>query len=158
MNGVEYSFTNESGTLILLSLRPGVDPGRVTVEANRVLREQTGDRVGVRLGGGTAATALQRESWQDAGRVAAGLAAGTRTDPTQTDPTQQDPTRAVEAGPPGSHWLLAVLLGCAAVGLWLLWRRYRKAPEAAETGRRVRAKTPAPRVQRRGAGEGKVVP
>jgi hypothetical protein len=136
LTGVEASFTNASGTLIRLSLQPGADPGRVAVEASRALRAQTRDYAGVRLGGGTAATALRAEDWQDAGQVAKGLTAGTRTDPTQTDPLQ-----AAEAGPQECPGLLAVLLACAAVGLWLLWRRYRKAPAAGETSRPDRGLT-----------------
>jgi hypothetical protein len=140
MSGVAGSFTNASGTLIRLSLQPGADPGHVAALASRVLREQTRDHVGVRLGGGTAATALQTEDWRDAGRVAEGLAAGTRTDPTRADPTRADPTRtdptqAVEARPSERHGLLAVLLGCVAVGLWLLWRRHRQARTAGQTSR-----------------------
>jgi hypothetical protein len=113
VSGVEGSFANQSGTLIRLSLRPGADPKRVAVEASRVLREQTGDRVGVRLEEGATAAALQREDWRDEGRVAESISAGTPT----------DPARAVEPRPPERHGLLIVFFGCAAVGLWLLWRR-----------------------------------
>jgi hypothetical protein len=120
VNGVEYSFTNESGTLIRLSLRPRTDPGRVTAEASRALREQVGDRVGVQLGRREATAALQREEWRNESRVTESWAVGMRAAPDVRTPARRG-------------WL-TVLLGCVAVGLWLLWRRHSKASAEREYG------------------------
>ena len=91
LTGVADSYTNESGTLIRLTLLPGTDPGRAATAASRILRAQTGDRIAVRLKGRAAATALRAEYWRDEHRVAAGLA----------DTTPVDATHVPEARRPG---------------------------------------------------------
>jgi hypothetical protein len=108
IDGVECSFADESGTLIRLSLRPGADPGKVAGAVRRVLSEQAGDYVPVPLDGGAAAAALQREEWRDKSQVAE-FAATERGTSARRAPAV----------------LAALLLGCAAVGLGLLWWRHR---------------------------------
>ena len=50
LDGVKGSFANASGTLIWLSLRPGVNPEKVAAQARRALGEQARDRTAVPLG------------------------------------------------------------------------------------------------------------
>jgi hypothetical protein len=104
IDGVESSYANGSATMIRLSLRPGADPGKVARAVQRVLSEQVEDRVSVQLGGGVAAVALRREEWRDKSQVAEFAATETGTFPRRA---------------PGL--LAMLLLGCAAVGLSLIW-------------------------------------
>jgi len=109
IDGVESSYANESGTLIRLALRPNANLTRVTGAVRRVLSEQVEDRVTMQLSGQVAAVALQRQEWRDKTKVAE--------------------LAATEMGTSARRapWLLAVLLlGWVAVGLGLLWWRYRR--------------------------------
>jgi len=109
IDGVESSYANESGTLIRLALRPNANLTRVTGAVRRVLSEQVEDRVAMQLSGQVAAVALQRQEWRDKTKVAE--------------------LAATEMGTSARRapWLLAVLLlGWVAVGLGLLWWRYRR--------------------------------
>jgi hypothetical protein len=135
IDGVENSYVNESGTLIRLSLRPGVDAERVATEVRRTLKEQVEDRTAVRLGGGEASAALRREEWRDERRVAASVAAemqAAEMRAAEGQSSEESPLRGV---------LLALLLGGIAVVLWLLWRRRRQA-----TTERERNYKPSPAV------------
>jgi hypothetical protein len=114
--GVGDSYTNESGTLIRLTILPGTDPGRAAAAASRVLRAHTGDRIAVLLKGRAAAGALRAEDWRGERQLAAGLAAATPT----------DATHMPEGSGRGGHGLLLVILASAAVVYWLLWRRRRE--------------------------------
>ena len=135
VNGVGSSYANESGSLIRVSLRPGADPARVAAEAGRVLREQAGDRVADRLGERATTAALQKEQWRDASQVAENSAPAARAAQTQSSATPSGAARPVEPAvettssettSPQRYGLLLLLLACAAVGLWLVWRRHRK--------------------------------
>jgi hypothetical protein len=109
INGVESSYLSESGTLIRLSLRPGTDPETVTRAVRRVMTEQVEDRVPVPLGRPAAAAAFQQQEWRGKSQVAEFAAAEMGTS-----------TRGV---PPV---VVALLLGCTALGLGLLWWRHRR--------------------------------
>jgi hypothetical protein len=130
--GVSCSCANESGTLILLTLRPGADPKRVAEEANRALRGQARDRVGVILQGDSAAAALRGEQWRSPDQVAETLTAGTRLPRSRA-----------------AMFLLfwALLLACLTDGLLIAWllRRERGLAQAgrAHGGMANSAKQPA---------------
>jgi hypothetical protein len=106
--GVEYSFTNQSGTLILLTLRPGVDPGRVTEGVRQVLSEQGRDHVPVPVEESKADKAVQREQWEDQNGAVTFAAPETPAAP---------PTEG------GTPWILLLVL--AALVLAILWWRHR---------------------------------
>jgi hypothetical protein len=132
--GVQSSYTNESGTLIWLSLRPGADPAEATAAVGRALREEVGDRVPVRLEGRAAAAALREQPWRDKSWL-------TPQERRDKDQVPADPATATPTPGDGVSVLLVVLLlGCAAVGLGLLWRRHRKrrAGHASSPGRLAR--------------------
>jgi len=119
--GVACCSANESGTLIRLALTPGADPERVVVEAERALRSQSRDRVGVVLRGSAATVALRGEQWVSPSQVAESLTAGTRS------PRSRSTLFAL-------FWALMIL--------WLL-RRERSLAEAAA----VNGDGPKPTVQ-----------
>jgi len=106
IDGVEGSFVNDDGTVIRLSLRPGADREKVAGAARRVLSQEVGDRVPVRLGGTAGAPAPRGQRWWDRGRLAADAAAE---------------APAAAAGP-WAGWLAALLLACVAALAFLWWR------------------------------------
>ena len=109
IDGVASSATNESGTLIRLTLRPGAEPGKVTRKVRRVLSEQVADRVPVPIRDGAAAAALRWEKWRDKSQVAASVG-----------------TKMHISADRRSGRLAALLLGCAAIALGFLgWRQRR---------------------------------
>jgi hypothetical protein len=123
IDGVAYSFVNESGTRIRLSLRPGADRKRVTEAVRRVLSEQTKDLVPVQLAKKETGAALQREGWLDNSRLGELTAMETGGNARRTPVLP-----------------IALFLGWMAVGLCLLrWQRRRrqqlKAGHAAATQR-----------------------
>jgi hypothetical protein len=109
INGVESSYLSESGTLIRVSLRPGADPETVTAAVRRVLTEQFEERVPVPLGKPAAAAAFQQQEWRDKSQVAKFAA--------------KEMGRSTRGVPPV---VVALLLGCTALGLGLLWWQYRR--------------------------------
>ena len=147
--GVESSYTNESGTLIWLSLRPGADPAEATEAVGQALREQVGSRVPVRLKEEAAAAALRAQPWRDRSWL-------TPEERRDKDRTTTDSATAMP--PPGggvSVLLVVLLLGCAAVGLGLLWwwHRRRRARQEDNVGHASSPGRPAP-----GTRTGKVRP
>jgi hypothetical protein len=128
--GVACCSANESGTLIRLALTPGADPERVVVEAERALRSQSRDRVGVVLRGSAATVALRGEQWVSPSQVAESLTAGTRS------PRSRSTLFAL-------FW--ALILASVVDGLMILWllRRERSLAEAAA----VNGDGPKPTVQ-----------
>jgi hypothetical protein len=127
IDGVEESFANETGSLIRLSLRPGADSERVAAAASRVLYEQSGEHVGVRLATGESAAALRGEEWRHESQVAERAAAAKQTG------AGQAPEVPTSHG--GMLWVF--LLACAAVGLWLLWRHRKASAETTAAPLRV---------------------
>jgi hypothetical protein len=111
IDGVESSFVNESVTLIRLSLRPDADPGKVAGSVRRVLSVEVEDRGPVQFGGPVAA-ALPGEQWWDRSRAAE-----------SAEPAEPEMSTSVRRVP---AVLVALLLGCAVVGLGLLWWRHRR--------------------------------
>jgi hypothetical protein len=124
IDGVEGSFANESGTLILLALQPTADAGKVAGAVRRVLTQQVRDRVPVRVGGGAAVHALEGQEWRDKSQVVKSVA---RSLAGSFEPVVQNATTKmpgpVSRAPTG---LALLLLVCLAVGLGLLWWWHRR--------------------------------
>jgi hypothetical protein len=123
IDGVETSFANEAGTLVRVSLRPGADREKVAREVNRILSEESGDRVPLPSGAETspgtaeavpggqpASAALEREKWRDSAQVARQAEAATLTARRRL-------------------LVLALLVGCVLVFALLWWRRRRRRDE-----------------------------
>jgi hypothetical protein len=132
--GVQGSYTNGSGTLLLLDLGPGAEPGAVTAEARRVLSEEVADRVPVPLDGRRAAEAVRGEQWQDQAQAAESAA-------TPTPPSVAAQMRTAVRR--GTAVLAALLLGCVAFGLLVLgWRHRRRRSGEEDGGGRFSAASP----------------
>jgi hypothetical protein len=106
--GVEHSYTDESSTLIRLSLKPGADREKVVAETRRVVERVVEDRTAAPLRGPDAARALQA-FWQDESRAAESAASE---------------ELATDEDAPGSSGVVALLLALALfiLGLLVWWR------------------------------------
>jgi hypothetical protein len=112
VSGVDHSYTNSSGTLIRLTLKPGADPEKVVSEARRVLERVVEDRTVYPVPPGEVPEALSGE-WQD------------RDGAVERVPADAP---APDAPPSGGYGWLALLLALAVVfaALWMAWRALTK--------------------------------
>jgi hypothetical protein len=111
--GVACSFTNGSGTLILVSLQSGADAQKVTGVLRQALRELPEVGVAVRLETGASTTALRTEQWRDQTQVA------------EPEAPESTVCEMPASGNDAPGLPVALLLVCLAVGLGLLWWRHR---------------------------------